>query len=487
MVARVKPAPTSAGTKAVGQEDSLDVNDRGSRVTRGLSGSTRRGRPARAAAILRAAGSSPSRPRPSTASAPTRRAPRRWRGIYAAKERPAFNPLIAHVASLDGRASARAASTTPRGAGGGLLARAADAGGAGGAGLHGVRPRPRRPRQPSRSASRPIRSRTLCSSASAARSPRRRRTARAGSARRRADARAGRSRRTHRRGARRRADAGRPRIDHRRLPRRRPRLLRPGGVPREAIEALIGAPLGERREPARPRRRACSPRTTRRARRCGSTSTRSRRERQRCCSETHEPAGATRRGGREPERTRRPRRPPPTCSALRTLDASGAATIAVAPIPRPDSARRSTTACGAPPPDVDRDPRGGSGELGTHRPTPSSRWPAARPGERQGTAADRIWPKAPVAGQHVGRGAGDREECRIFPAAVLGAVKSQPLPASDEQRPGEPAGSAASRRSGRRSPPRMTASYRGAPGEDDRPGERRRQADLPRNCEKPAW
>ena len=45
------------------------------------------------------AGSSPSRPRRSTASAPTRPTPRPWRSIYAAKERPRFNPLIAHVAT----------------------------------------------------------------------------------------------------------------------------------------------------------------------------------------------------------------------------------------------------------------------------------------------------------------------------------------------------------------------------------------------------
>ena len=55
-----------------------------------------------------------------------------------------------------------------------------------------------------------------------------------------------------------------------------PVLLRPGGVPREAIERVLGRPLadppaGLRGETMRRSRPACSLRITRRARRCGST------------------------------------------------------------------------------------------------------------------------------------------------------------------------------------------------------------------------
>ncbi len=56
--------------------------------------------------------------------------------IYAAKGRPRFNPLIAHVRRPRRRAWRRAYSTAGRGACRGLLARTADARRAGRAGVH---------------------------------------------------------------------------------------------------------------------------------------------------------------------------------------------------------------------------------------------------------------------------------------------------------------------------------------------------------------
>ena len=51
-----------------------------------------------------------------------------------------------------------------------------------------------------------------------------------------------------------------------------PTLLRPGGLPRDAIERVLGHPLADRRSRRPTKRRsrpACSPRITRRKRRCG--------------------------------------------------------------------------------------------------------------------------------------------------------------------------------------------------------------------------
>ncbi len=50
-----------------------------------------------------------------------------------------------------------------------------------------------------------------------------------------------------------------------------PVLLRPGGVPREAIEKVIGRPLGRSRRARPPSRRACWRRTTLRRQACAST------------------------------------------------------------------------------------------------------------------------------------------------------------------------------------------------------------------------
>ena len=97
--------------------------------------------------------------------------------LYAAKGRPAFNPLIAHVADARRRAPARALRCRRRAAGGRVLAGAADAGAAAAARLPGRRPGARRPRQ--RGAARAGASgwRRRCSRPSAGRSWRRRPTA----------------------------------------------------------------------------------------------------------------------------------------------------------------------------------------------------------------------------------------------------------------------------------------------------------------------
>ena len=73
-----------------------------------IRGHRRRGR-----ACLRAAGWSLPRPRPSTASAPTPTNGEAVARLYAAKGRPAFNPLIAHVADIarGARGSARSMPT----------------------------------------------------------------------------------------------------------------------------------------------------------------------------------------------------------------------------------------------------------------------------------------------------------------------------------------------------------------------------------------
>ena len=74
----------------------------------------------------RVAASSPSRPRPCTASAPTRRRPTRSRRLYAVKGRPADHPVIVHLAAAD-QLDDWAADVSPdaRRAGGGVLARSA--------------------------------------------------------------------------------------------------------------------------------------------------------------------------------------------------------------------------------------------------------------------------------------------------------------------------------------------------------------------------
>ena len=115
-----------------------------------------------------------------------------------------------------------------------------------------------------------------------------------------------------------------------------PRLLRPGGVPREAIERRDRAGAGERRRGGAARSPpACSPRITRPAPGCGSRRLRDPRRRG---GAAVRPADA---GGRRSRREDRNLSPagdlaeaaPRLFSALRHLDASGAATIAVAPIP----------------------------------------------------------------------------------------------------------------------------------------------------------
>ena len=58
-------------------------------------------------------------------------------GIYAAKQRPRFNPLIAHVASIDAARIEGAFGRRGCEARRGVLAGAAHACGAGGAGMHG--------------------------------------------------------------------------------------------------------------------------------------------------------------------------------------------------------------------------------------------------------------------------------------------------------------------------------------------------------------
>ena len=116
-----------------------------------------------------------------------------------------------------------------------------------------------------------------------------------------------------------------------------PRLLRPGGVPREALEAALGRKLlGAAREAGAPRGAGhARRRITHRARRCGSMSIGSR---------PGEPCFSSERSSR---RGSRPRRRSSTSSQsgdlteaaahlfghLRALDASGAESIAVAPIP----------------------------------------------------------------------------------------------------------------------------------------------------------
>ena len=119
-----------------------------------------------------------------------------------------------------------------------------------------------------------------------------------------------------------------------------PRLLRPGGVPREAIEAVLGRPLDGRRR-TRPRRDPLAPGHARLALRaarasCGSTRRTSR------PGEAVLLFGAPCRAGRERaaaalnlSATRRPRRGrrQPLRGICAGLDAAGAATIAVTPIP----------------------------------------------------------------------------------------------------------------------------------------------------------
>ena len=262
---------------------------------------------------------------------------RRSRRIYAAKGRPVFNPLIAHVARRRGGAGARAVRRRRRAARARLLAGAADAGAAGRADL---------PRQPARPGG-----------------ARYARAARAGpSGRPRAD-RGGRAaaRRALGQPLRpRQSDHGRPRARRPRRPDRldprrrafagtasnRPsspastparRCCVPGASPREAIEAALGRPLSRRpsRAPPRPTRRGSSPPITRRARACGSTAADVGPD-EAALDFGGALAGVAPRGRASTFRRRAisSRRRPicsPTCGRSTQ---SGAAAIAVAPIPR---------------------------------------------------------------------------------------------------------------------------------------------------------
>ena len=165
--------------------------------------------------------------------------------LYAAKGRPAFNPLIAHVADDGGRATARPLRSRRRATCGRVLARPVDPGAAEDAGLRGRRSGDRRPRH--------HRGARACASGRA-RSARRVRPPD-----RRAVGQPIGPRFADDRGAR----HGRPRRPHRSRHRCRPRpssgwsppswpasatapaLLRPGGIAREAIEDVLGMSLAE--------------------------------------------------------------------------------------------------------------------------------------------------------------------------------------------------------------------------------------------------
>ena len=165
--------------------------------------------------------------------------------LYAAKGRPRFNPLIAHFAEprggrwREGLFSAPARALAERFWPGPLTLVVPVA-----ARRPRLRSRPRRPRRAWRCGCPPTRSRRRCSPRPAARSRRRRPTAPDVSARRAPPT------------------SRRPRRPHRPRPRRRaapigiestivaclddrPRLLRPGGVAREAIEAVLGRRVGD--------------------------------------------------------------------------------------------------------------------------------------------------------------------------------------------------------------------------------------------------
>ena len=84
---------------------------------------------------------------------------RQSRGIYAAKDRPRFNPLIAHVADIEWRRAARACSMRGAALARGILARPADPRGAGAAPAARSATSPARASTASACGCRPIRSR----------------------------------------------------------------------------------------------------------------------------------------------------------------------------------------------------------------------------------------------------------------------------------------------------------------------------------------
>ena len=257
---------------------------------------------------------------------------RRWRAIYRAKGRPAHNPLIVHVADLAGARAIARFDERAEARGGGVLAGAADPGPAPG-GRRALVPASRPPAwTPSRSASPPTPSRGRCSrrcccplaapsaNPSGLVSP----TTAAHVA----------------------ADLGAAVdlvldggpcpvgvessvLD---LSRAAPRLLRPGGLDRAALERLVG-PLGRACRRSRSHAAPGSwPATTRPACRCASTRARS------------APGEALLAFGPDPlpggvaVRNLSPAGDPAEAARnlfamLRELDASGAAGIAVMPIP----------------------------------------------------------------------------------------------------------------------------------------------------------
>ena len=118
----------------------------------------------------------------------------------------------------------------------------------------------------------------------------------------------------------------------------RPMLLRPGGLPRAADRGGAGRALADVADAAfdrtRRSRRACSRRTTRRARGCGSTSTASSPARR--CWRSAPDCRPGRRMPRSCSTCRRAAiwsRPRPTCSPICARSTGGVATIAVMPIP----------------------------------------------------------------------------------------------------------------------------------------------------------
>src|SRR5829696_8842317 len=97
MVARLNPLRQAP--MPFGGEDSLDVNDPGSRVTQRLSCEAQDIE--RAAAILREGGLVAFPTETVYGLGADATSAEAVAGIYAAKGRPRFNPLIAHLASVD--------------------------------------------------------------------------------------------------------------------------------------------------------------------------------------------------------------------------------------------------------------------------------------------------------------------------------------------------------------------------------------------------
>ena len=270
---------------------------------------------------------------------PRRRRHQRRRGarLYAAKGRPSFNPLIAHVSDLAAARAARGVRRRGRDARRRVLAGAADAGAAEARRLPGRRSGHRGARQHRRagagasggarllsrfgrpvvapSANRsghvsPTTRRSMCWTTWAAAS-------------------------TSSSTAGRRRSASNPPSS----PARRPVLLRPGGLPREADRSACSAARSPIRRsapmPKRRSRRACSTRITRRAR--GSGSTVDSRQCRRGAARVRPETAARDRGCRDraqPVAERRPRRGRrPTCSPTSAARYRDVATIAVMPVP----------------------------------------------------------------------------------------------------------------------------------------------------------